>query len=298
MSIPSGGIPLAKDASSRLLPLLIAVLVFLAGLALFSVLSMHRIAAQWDQGDAGDLTIQLPPVSAFGPDDASNATTAVDRAILILQETPGVVVVEQMAPEDIDRLLEPWLGMADASQSLPLPQLIAVSLDGDKPADVEALSRKITAAIPDALVEDHRSGIQSLVNLAQWIRTVSGAAVALILAATILTVVLVTRMGLAAHSQVIELLHLMGAEDAFVAAQFQWRALQAGVIGGLLGLAAALGTIAVIEGVLSRIEQGLVPDLALTLPQWAAFGLLPLLTAAVTMLTARLTVLRSLARLP
>jgi len=293
-----GGIPLTRDATGRLLPALLALLVFLAGLALFTVIAMHRIAAQWDQGEAGELTVQLPPASGLGRDDSAGAATAMDRTIEILKATPGVTLIEQLSEEELDRLLEPWLGTAQASQSVPLPQLIAVSLDADAPPDVEVLTAAIQAAVPDALVEDHRQGLESLVSLARWLRGLSWAVVALTFGGCMLTVALVTRMGLAAHGRVIELLHLMGAEDSFVARQFQWHAFKAAAIGGLFGLLVALGTIVAIEKGLGRIDQALIPELDLTWLNWAFFLLLPVLVAAISVLTARLTVLRGLGRLP
>ena len=110
--------------------------------------------------------------------------------------------------------------------------------------------------------------------------------------------ILMTKMGLAAHSRIIELLHLMGAQDEFVAMQFQRHALASSLIGGLAGLAFALATFAVIDQVTGEIDHQLVPDTSLSGLQWAAFLLLPLLSTAITVLTVRTTVLRSLARLP
>lgn len=295
-----GGIPLAKDGTARLLPALFALLVFLSALALFTVFAMHRIAAQWDQGEAGELTVQLPPAPMGdleqGEDD--KAATAMDRTIDILTATPGVTLVEEMSDAEIDRLLAPWLGTTQASQSLPLPQLIAVSLDPDAAPNVTILTAAIQAAVPDALVEDHRRGLQSLVSLAHWLRGLSWAVVALTFIGCILTVALVTRMGLAAHHRVIELLHLMGAEDSFVARQFQRHAFKAAAIGGPLGLAIALGMILAIEKGLGHLDRALIPELSLTPLNWALFLLLPLLAVAVAVLTARFTALRSLGRLP
>ncbi|HMB76844.1 MAG TPA: hypothetical protein VKN76_10615 [Kiloniellaceae bacterium] len=293
-----GGIPLEKDATARLLPALLALLVFLAGMALFTVFAMHRIAAQWDKGEAGELTVQLPPANGLGQNDVAAAATAMDRAIEILKATPGVTLVDQLSEAEIDRLLAPWLGTAEASHSLPLPQLIAVSLDPAAPPDVEALAAAIQAAVPDALVEDHRRGLQSLVSLARWLRGLSWAVVALTFIGCMLTVALVTRMGLAAHGRVIELLHLMGAEDSFVARQFQWHAFKAAAVGGPIGLLIALGTVVAIETGLGQVDRALIPELDLTPLNWAFFILLPVLTAAIAVITARIATLRGLGRLP
>jgi cell division transport system permease protein len=118
-----------------------------------------------------------------------------------------------------------------------------------------------------------------------------------VLAASIM-VAFVTRMGLAAHQRSIELLHLIGAQDAYVARQFQNHALGFGLRGGLLGLVAALPTLYLARLLLQRIDSGLLPELNFLPHEWACFILLPVAAALVTMLTARVTVLRTLARLP
>jgi cell division transport system permease protein len=118
-----------------------------------------------------------------------------------------------------------------------------------------------------------------------------------VLAASIM-VAFVTRMGLAAHQRSIELLHLIGAQDAYVARQFQGHALSFGLRGGILGVLLALPTLYLARVLLQRIDSGLLPELTLRPYEWSLFILLPVAAALVTMLTARVTVLRTLARLP
>jgi cell division transport system permease protein len=122
-------------------------------------------------------------------------------------------------------------------------------------------------------------------------------------AASVLTVVFTTRAGLAVHHDVIELLHLMGARDLYIARQFENEAMRLGLSGGIAGVALAaltlwaLGHAAAATAVLGE-EAKLLPDLRLVLWQWGALALLPLLTGFAAMLTARLTVLRALGRMP
>jgi cell division transport system permease protein len=68
--------------------------------------------------------------------------------------------------------------------------------------------------------------------------------------------------------------------------------------GGLVGLGLAAATILSVGAWLRATENEVLPDLALSLGSWSLLLLLPPATALVAMLTARLTVLRSLARMP
>ena len=54
--------------------------------------------------------------------------------------------------------------------------------------------------------------------------------------ASVAAVVFAVRTGLAIHSPVVELLHIMGATDAYVARQFQTHVAGLALRGGLVGL--------------------------------------------------------------
>lgn len=63
---------------------------------------------------------------------------------------------------------------------------------------------------------------------------------ALMLVALVLSVVFATRAAMAGNRDVIEVLHFCGAEDRFIASQFQRRFLLFGIEGGAIGGALAL----------------------------------------------------------
>lgn len=288
------GIPLDRDISSRILPWLLAIMVYLIALALFSVLSMNKISGQWDSALSAHITVQLPPAELTPADQPVD----VEAILELLRSRPGVASAKLLDKADIDRLMEPWLGTPETTFSMPLPQLIAVTLQPAAQIDARALSQEIRNISIDALVVDHKKGLEGLIDLAGWIRLISAGVIVLIGVSAILMAVLITKMGLAAHAPVIELLHLMGAEDRYVAEQFQRHALSGGLMGGLIGLALSLATFAVIEQITRGLDHSLVPNLSFSAPQWAILFTLPLAAAGVTTLTVRLTVRRSLARLP
>jgi len=114
----------------------------------------------------------------------------------------------------------------------------------------------------------------------------------------ILAVAFVARAGLAMHGQAIELLHLIGAHDAYIARQFQRHALALGLRGGAIGTLLAVATVVPIGYLFGRSHGGLLPSLSWLSPEWGMLLLLPLVTALVTMATARITVLGTLSRMP
>lgn len=289
-------IPLNRDSSVRFLPWIIGLMVYLAGLALAGTLVLNGTLARWDRSLSGTLTVQLPPVEP-GKDDA------LPLVLQILRETAGVKNAEPLGTEATGRLLEPWLGNALSAEDLPLPRLIDLRIDTDAPPDLAALSARLAAAVPQAVLDDHRLWLDRLASLVVSVELTALAVVALIGAAAVLTVVFTTRAGLAVHHGVIEVLHLIGARDTYIARQFERQALELGLRGGIMGLLLTIATLALIghaseATALLGERMRLVPALELRFWQWLLIALLPAAAAGIAMLTARFTVLRALARMP
>src|SRR5262249_40632637 len=69
----------------------------------------------------------------------------------------------------------------------------------------------------------------------------------LVFAATVLSVAFATRAAIATNRPVIEVLHLIGANDSFIAAHFQRHFLQLGLKGGLIGGGSAIALFVLAE---------------------------------------------------
>ncbi len=289
-------LPLERDPSGRFLPWLIALMVYIAALALVCAMTMAKMVERWDSGLSGSITVQIPPPEAAGSPGLREA--AIDRVIELLLDTEGVRNAEVLEPDEIAALLRPWLGAGASYGDLPLPALIAVGIDPAAAPDFDRLSRRLAEAVPGTLVDDHQSWLGQLLDLAQTIELVAALLVVLIGASAVTMVVFATRMGLAIHGQVIELLHLIGAQDSYVAREFETHALKLALRGGTVGLLLAIATIVLVGRLFARIDTALLPELTLRPIEWAALALLPLAIAGVAMLTARFTVLGNLGRMP
>lgn len=286
-------LPLDRDALARYLPWIIAFMVYLASLALAGVLILDDLAGRWDKGVSATLTVQIPAT-----DDAANDARLTAAVVEKLRAVPDVVSAEAVGREQIMALLEPWLGSVAADEDLPLPHLIDVQLSPGGRIDAEALSRRLARIAPGAMVDDHGVWLNRLLRLLHAVEALATGILLLMGLATAGTVVFTTRTGLAIHQDVIEVLHLIGARDAYVARQFGQRALTLGLRGGLFGLALAVPTLLGVGSLAGRIEAGLLPALSLAPLHWAALCVLPPAAAVIAMLTARFTVIRTLSRMP
>lgn len=285
-------LPLGRDPSARFLPWLIAFMVFLACLALAAVLVVERSIARWDRGLSGQITVQVPAAV-----DPAAAEAGLQAILAVLTDTPGVRGVSVMNPAEVRRLLQPWLGGGAEVDELPLPTLIAVSVDPSEPPDIDVLNQRLAEAVPGSFADDHRRWLDDLMALAGSVEIAAFAIMLLVALTAVVTVIFVTRTGLEIHRQVIEILHVMGAQDRYIAREFQRHSLKLGLRGGLVGFLLAAATLAGLAWLARGSGAALLPDLSLMPLDWVLLAILPLAAAGTAMWTARLTVLSTLVRL-
>jgi cell division transport system permease protein len=290
---PRLDLPLDRDESARFIPWIIALMVYLACLALAGALLTRSAVAHWSQGLSGSLTVQILPAEQA---DAPARAAHVETVLALLRGTPGVADAEPLTDQRMAALLEPWLGRGEIGE-LPLPALIDVHVKPGAAIDLAALGRRLAEAVPGTLLDDHQQWLERAVVLAHSIVFVAGVVLLLVGAAAALVTVFGTRTSLAIHRGIIEVMHLIGAQDNYVARQFEAHALRVGLIGGITGLLGAVVTLLGLRYAIGPLGEAPFPAPGLSLWQWAALSLLPLASALIAMLTARVTVLRTLARM-
>jgi cell division transport system permease protein len=201
------------------------------------------------------------------------------------------------------RLLEPWLGAGLDLSSLPIPRLVVIKLASPGAADLKALGARLKAEVKGASLDDHIGWAARLQSMASITVFAGLAILALVFVATILSVVFATRGAMAVNSGVVSVLHIVGAEDGFIAREFQRYFLLLGLRGGLIGAAAAAFLFATLSfvvvpaigGVDGQQVSALFGRFAVgPIGYFGALGI-AFLVAVMTALTSRLTVYRYLA---
>lgn len=285
--------------AGRTLVLVIAIMTFLAGFTIAVVSVIDRAANAWASDIGREVTIEVRPL------DGVALSEEVDKAVALAQEFPGVGGARGLSDAETQRLLEPWLGPGTDLSALPVPRLVVVSIDDASTFDVKALSEEVGRQIRGGSVDDHALWVDRLSAMASSMVVAGVGLMALMLIALVLSVVFATRAAMAGNRDVIEVLHFCGAEDRFIAGQFQRRFLLFGVEGGAIGGALALLAMAItswaIGGSAGRPGADQIEALfgRFELPG-TAYGLVLALIVAVALLTAltsRLAVRRSLSAL-
>lgn len=290
MNLRRFDLPLRQTGVSLALPWTIGGLLYLAVVAL-AVAGAADEALRLYGMRAKLVTVTLPSIK-----DATSGKREMAEAIAMLRQTPGVLSAVPVPPEELEVLVEPWLGTAKAEADLPLPRLIDVTLDPAATPDLSALQQRLGAVIEGATIGVEAMSRDRAERLAAFFRTWSSGLAVAALAGTLALVGLITLASLRGNAANVELLRSLGASNRYLAGQFERYALLSGVRGGLIGFALALLTIVGLLYSSRRMELAEAIDLGLRPRDWLLLACLPVITALLAMGVARITALWSLAR--
>jgi cell division transport system permease protein len=285
-------LPLDQTSVGRFLPWTIAGLIYLTVLAL-AVAAIADGALRLYDLRARLVTVTLPSV-----EDAGQSAAQIKAALDVLRQTRGVTSATPVAPDELKKLIEPWLGGIKEAGDLPLPRLIDVTLDPQAQPDLPALQDKLQQTVAGATIGVAPLPRDRAERTAAFFRIWASGAGVLTLLGVLLAVGVITRISLRAQSPVVELLRSMGAPDSYLARQFERYALLCGVRGGLFGFAMAVLTILGLLYSSRRMELAGSIQLNLRPLDWLLLACVPVVCALLVTAVARMTAMRGLAHMP
>lgn len=278
----------------RALTVAMTVMCYLACLAIGALVLTNRAVNSWTSGLAREVTVQVRQTR-----DA-DIEAEVARAEAILRDFPGVLDVTALDRDAGARLLEPWLGTRNLDD-LPIPRLIKVVIDESAPPDFETMAAALEPVI-GASLDTHRRWQTELTRMARALSVLSYTVLTLICVSAVAIVVFGTRAVLQANRSIVDLLHLVGAKDGYIARQIDRRFLKTGLFAGLLGMALGLLTFFLLSltgpqggGGLADASRSLlfapVDSAGLS---YALLLSVPLMATLISLVTSRLTLMRML----
>jgi cell division transport system permease protein len=270
----------------------VAIMSFLACLTLGSVTLVRDAARDWQSDILREITIQVRP------SEGADLTAEAGKAAAIVKAIKGVATVRVLDDKESARLLEPWLGTGLDLADLPIPRLIVVRLSDPQAVDLNDMASRLKAQVRGASLDDHRAWTARLQAMANATVFVGVAVLILVFVATVLSVIFATRGAMASNKDVVAVLHFVGAEDGFVAREFQRHFLLLGLRGGLVGAALAAAVFALLSLVIGPSMASPETDqVAALFGRFAVgpigyFGALGIafLIAVMTAVTSRMTV--------
>jgi cell division transport system permease protein len=296
---PSTAAPIvqASSVAGRALTVVIAIMCFLACLTAGAVYMVSQSAHEWFADIASEITVQVSPEE---PDEFEKQVTLVS---LFLAKQPGIARVSPLSAEDSSELLEPWLGSSDALTALPVPRLIAVEIDRNAPPDIAALREALASNFTNVGLDDHRRWQAELRTVTRSLVLGGFTVLILVGAATVASIVSATKSAMASNREIIEVLHFVGAQERFIAHEFEKHFLSIGIRAGLVGALGATVVFLLLPVVMQLLGGGglaaaefrqLIGSAILEVEGYLLFGAVVVVVATLCMVTSRFGVYRIL----
>lgn len=274
------------------IPWVIAIMVALTVLTAGGGLALDNLANRARADLSGGVTVQI--VEA----DPRLRTAQAERAADLLRAAPGVASLRRVPESELEALVEPWLGSGLDEEIVPLPALIDVRLDGPAtPAAIGRLRAALAGAASEARIDAQSDWLGPVFDTVSALRLMSFGLIALLTFTGAAAVWLAARNALNANRDTIEIVHLLGGDDAQIARIFQRSVMVDAAVGGICGLVLGGAAIALLGAQFAALESGMVARGGLAPADWLLLALVPLAMIGIALLTARMTVMASLRRM-
>ena len=280
-----------RHEATRLLPYVMAVMVYLSALAMMGSMLLHKGFGEWTENLSNHLTVQITE------DDADRRKDQVAQVIQILNNTPGIELVRKLDDTEIAKLLEPWLGEGNVTGDLPVPDILDVKVSRTLSIHLDAIRAQLAKVSENIHLDDHQQWLGRFLRLMDTVEYTGLGILLLVVLATICIVIFGTKAGMAEHRETIAIMHHLGAQDDMISRAYQDRFMRYGLKGGVMGLILAFLTLIYLIYLTRDLAAGMVKLPELPVLEVTVLLVIPFVAAFISMLTARITVLRDLARM-
>ena len=283
-----------KQTSPFFLSWITMLMTFVAALTLFASISMNNIINHWNNVISGSLTIQQPTYDLTGINREEAALKELTQITELLKQQPFVVNFHVLTNEEMDKLMNPWLGELSQLNELPIPKLVDVKLDKSVPFSLDMFKTELNAIAPYAQVDSHRIWLSNLIDIAGGIQKTILIILTLLILTTAFTVIYTTRSGLLVQSGTLNLLQMMGAKDFTIAFNVAFHAFWKSFLGGIIGFLFSLPVVLIVITLVESQNDSLLTFGALNKMQWICVCTLPFIVGALAFITALLTAFKKL----
>ncbi|MBR2299916.1 MAG: hypothetical protein IJ870_05025 [Alphaproteobacteria bacterium] len=274
-------LPLNEDKANFFLQISTAISVFLFSIALAAYFMTSSMISSWNKNIVDGLTVQImPPAETLSEEEELLRT---NKVISFFEGLDGVLKVRKVSNEQIQHLMAPWLGKNADIESLPMPKLLDVRLKDGKTFDFEKASDSLKEFAPYASIDNHGLWLKKLIKSAGSLKILSLFVLALVLGATVFSLFYAVETSLKVHQNIVEILHVMGATDSYIAKQYAIRALKVGFVSSLIGIGLGFLALFVISHLSSGLETGLIGAASLNRFHWIFLFSLPIWCALLSM---------------
>jgi cell division transport system permease protein len=206
---------------------------FLAALTAGGVYVIFNAANVWTNKISAEITVQIQQRAGDSGDEKSAEITR------FISDQNGVKRVTPFTREQSLKLVEPWIGKSEVLKSFAIPRLIAVEIDRDNPPDISTLKKVLEAKYPGALLDDHGHWRHEIRRLTRLLELAGIGMLFLMATATGGVIIAAATSSLASNREIVSVLNFVGAEEKFIARQFEAHFLKVGIKAGIVGVGLA-----------------------------------------------------------
>ena len=245
--------PFAGDSSGVFLPWMVMVMVFLAALMLSLNFALHRGLKDWYKDMSSEITVQIMP-------SAKKAQT-VEKVMDILEKSEEFMKIHKLSEAEIAKLLEPYMGKSQTLDAQIVPDLIV--LEPKQGITFKSL-QKIENEFKDVKVGTQKEWLMHMKSFITSLEKLARLILVLVFLSMIFIVIYAVKTSLRVHAKAINLLHLIGAKDSYIARKFAKRNMWLALVGSCLGAAMAIPFVHVTRLIIEKLQEGILKNIKFT----------------------------------
>jgi cell division transport system permease protein len=214
-----------------------------------------------------------------------------------MEHISGVESVHILDDKVVQKLMSPWIGNKVDLNTLPIPRLLDVKLKPNAELNYDEITRGLRLLTPNASIDNHRLWLNRLIKFATSLKTIALSILLMVIAICAFSIYYSARTSLNININSIEILHIVGATDDYIAKLYSKTYAKIGFFAGIAGLMIAIPCILIVGKYGISTGSGLLNGACLSTTAWVLIMMTPLFSLIYSMLTSYFTVLKSLEKM-
>lgn len=286
------------EDTSLFMYVLSSIYIYLFVVVLAMVMAINTMVNSWEKDITGAITVQIVPVENENKKiDTDKTQEQINKVLQFMENINGVKKVQVLDNKTIEKLMTPWLGNKVDVSSLPIPKLLDVQLKDNADINYDEITRGLHIVSPNASIDNHRLWLNRLLKFAGSLKTLAISVLFMVIVICAFSIYYSARTSLGMNINSIEILHIIGATDDYIARQYASRYAKIGFFSGVIGLALAVPSIILIAKYGISTGSGLLNGAGLSNFDWFVIMITPLFSLGYAMLTSYYTVKKNLEKM-
>lgn len=292
-------LPLHKRSGSMqfftIIMLMTTMLVIIGAVQLSLMNTVHN----WKSLIEHQASVEIPSLDengrAYSSDELNMMT---QRVIALLENIDYTRDVQVESPEQIAKLIGPWLGNDHKVLDMNLPVLINFNIQTDDKSFIDQLTSRIKKLAPRARLQTHQKWLDKFLQLVRGIHGIGVLIVSVTLIATLFVISSTVRARMAIYKKELSLIHIMGAHDRFILRQFLIYLSYLTVPAAFLGLILAFVMMSIISALFLNADTAFIPHFGVNSGYLVKLLFIPLVICFMSIAIGSYTVMNEMKKMP